>query len=378
MLKGAQKLWGQPPWQTDFRVESRTPPPQVDVAIVGGGFTGLAAAAWLKRLSPGKSVVVLEANCLGSGSSARTGGVVMGESAVGNLPGLDDVLKGFVRILGELEIDCGAEMRGVWELVHGAGRRRSPIAWQDSGVLRIADEVPGGSIEPARLLEGLARAARQAGVLLCEQAPVQSVRFEKPLRLQLPHGEIQANQILFSTNAQSLALNGLAGLAQPFYTTALATAPVADETLRQIGLAEKRPFYTVDLPFLWGRVLANNQIVFGSGLVDLDAFKGFESDEASRQFNTLESRVRALHPALRSVEFTHRWGGPILVPKSGRPFFDRHPEAAEALVLGGYAGHGVALSVYLGKWAAQALRGRKKLPKWGSLESRKGLPNFIP
>lgn len=377
-LAGIHKSWGQPPWQPEIEVESQPPPPEVDTAIVGGGFTGLAAAACLKRLSPGSSVAILEANQIGSGGSARTGAIVMGETAVGDLPGLGDVLAGFERILRELEVDCGAEMPGVLELVHGPGLADSPIAWRDSGALRVESDAPGGTIEPAMLLQGLTRAAERAGVLLCEQAAVRNVRFGERLSFELPHAEIQAKQILFATNAQSLALSGLAGLAQPFYTIALATRPVGEKTLLEIGLADTKPFYTVDLPYLWGRLLPNNQIVFGSGLIDLHDFQGFDGDETSRQFEKLERRVRGLHAALRSVEITHRWGGPILFPKSGRPFFDRHPQSAKALVLGGYGGHGVALSVYLGKWAAEALLGRRNLPKWGSLKSREGTPNFIP
>src|SRR2546426_8469465 len=61
----------------------------------------------------------------------------------------------------------------------------------------------------------------------------------------------------------------------------------------------------------------------------------------------LERRVRGLHPVLRDVEFCHRWGGPILIADSWQPVFDRHPRCPQALILGGYSGHGVALSVYL-------------------------------
>ena len=87
MLEGVHRQWGQPPWQTDFPIGPQPPPAQVDIAIVGGGFTGLTAAACLSRLSPQKSVAVFEANRIGSGSSARTGAIVMGETAVGEYAG---------------------------------------------------------------------------------------------------------------------------------------------------------------------------------------------------------------------------------------------------------------------------------------------------
>jgi glycine/D-amino acid oxidase-like deaminating enzyme len=78
----------------------------------------------------------------------------------------------------------------------------------------------------------------------------------------------------------------------------------------------------------------------------------------------LENRVRRLHPALLDVQITHRWGGPILITEDWRPVFELHPKSANAVVLGGYSGHGVALSVYLGSWAAEFFLGRRDLPNW--------------
>src|SRR2546422_8362274 len=66
--------WGQPPWRIDFEAEARPLPEEVDVAIIGGGFTGLAVAAWLRRLAPEKTVAVLKAQRLGAGASGRPGG----------------------------------------------------------------------------------------------------------------------------------------------------------------------------------------------------------------------------------------------------------------------------------------------------------------
>jgi glycine/D-amino acid oxidase-like deaminating enzyme len=91
--------WGQPPWQIDFSPAARSLPKSVDFAIIGGGFTGLAAAAWLVLVAPEKSVAVLEAGRIGAGASGRTGGMVLAESAAGDLPGLGDVLAGLTRIL---------------------------------------------------------------------------------------------------------------------------------------------------------------------------------------------------------------------------------------------------------------------------------------
>ena len=87
-------------------------------------------------------------------------------------------------------------------------------------------------------------------------------------------------------------------------------------------------------------------------------------------FAALEKRVRGLHPALAEVRFARRWGGPILFRDSWRPIFDWHPQARKArngIVLGAFAGHGVALTSYLAKWAAEALVAGRSLPAWAKV-----------
>ena len=139
----------------------------------------------------------------------------------------------------------------------------------------------------------------------------------------------------------------------------------------------------MDLPYLWGRLLDSNGIVFGAGLVPAPATiaslfgkatRGYAAPnlyrfdvrkgEAAESFRWLEERVHHLHPALESVSITHRWAGPILFTAGMRPIFRRHPRSENVMVLAGYNGHGVALSVYLGQWAAEALLGSRSLPIW--------------
>src|SRR6266850_7554278 len=125
--------WGAPPWTVDFRPASRALPDHVDFAIVGGGFSGLSAAAWLCRLAPGRSVLVLESASLGEGASGRTGGMALAETAAGNLAGLGDVLAGYRKILRVLRIDSRLTLPGVWELSRSRpAKKHSAICWSDS------------------------------------------------------------------------------------------------------------------------------------------------------------------------------------------------------------------------------------------------------
>ena len=178
--------------------------------------------------------------------------------------------------------------------------------------------------------------------------------------------------MLFATNALSLELAGLDSNANPRLTLAAATAPLREEQIEAIGLGERKPFYTIDFPYLWGRMFRDNSIVWGAGLVSPSGSKDLTTidisqNEPAKMFATLEKRVRGLHPALAQVRFTHQWGGPILFRDDWRPVFSRHPQSRDGIVLGAYAGHGVALSSYLGAWAAEVLLGRRELPEWGSI-----------
>jgi glycine/D-amino acid oxidase-like deaminating enzyme len=376
--------WGIPPWRIDFIPTLREKIPlEPDFAVIGGGFTGLAAAAWLRRLAPEKSVVVLEAGTIGAGASGRTGGMVLAEAAPGDLPGLGDVLSGFMGILDALGIDCELSLPGAWEIGRSGGDAAdSRVRWEDSGTLRVVKEVRGGTLDPGKLVSGLARAADGLGAVILEDHAVEGMEWGgrpalRVLRVQQEDRvKISAGKILVATNAFSLGLSGYPKEAHPRLTLAVLTEPLREDQLKAIGLGERKPFYTIDFPYLWGRVRKDNSAVWGAGLVsapDENDVEGvhINDDEPSHMLATLERRVRGLHPALAGVRFTHRWGGPILFRDSWTPVFDWHPlsdpRSQSAIVLGAYAGHGVALSSYLGAWAAEALLGRRDLPSWGTI-----------
>ncbi|HWG59792.1 MAG TPA: FAD-binding oxidoreductase [Candidatus Acidoferrales bacterium] len=382
-----QHHWGEPPWRIDFSPAAAPIPERVDFAVVGAGFTGLAAAAWLRTLDAEKSVAVFEAGQIGAGASGRTGGMALAETAAGDLPGLGDALDGFAGILRELRVECDLRLPGAWEIARTKGEERSPIEWNDSGTLRVTGEVPGGTIDPGKLISGLGRAAQGRGAAIFEHARVSAVRWGERPELELTRGDaalgkVSAGKILFATNALSLPMSGLAAGSHPRLTLAIATDPLSDEAMAAIGLGERKPFYTADLPYLWGRACGDNSIVWGAGLVrppesgDLEAVD-VTATEAARLFSAMEQRVQQLHPALRGVRTTHRWGGPILFQESWRPAFARHAASANAIVLGAFAGHGVALSSYLGAWAAEALLGRRELPEWGEPAGDKSANYFL-
>ena len=286
--------WGIPPWTVDFRPAKRPVPGEVDFAVVGAGFAGLSAAAWLAKLAPGKSVVVLESDSIGNGASGRTGGMALADTAAGPLSGLGDVLAGYKKILRALHVDSRLTLPGVWELGRSDSSKNSPISWNDSGNLRVVKEVPGGTVDPGKVVSGLARAAQNAGAQIIEHAEILSIFPASPpaaashratgasasdaplmIRIRLKTGSrakqktLYTRKVLLTTNAASLHLTALHNQAEPKLTLALATAPLTPAQLCATGLAARHPFYTIDFPYLWGRPLENNGYIFGAGLVPM-------------------------------------------------------------------------------------------------------------
>jgi glycine/D-amino acid oxidase-like deaminating enzyme len=375
--------WGIPPWTIDFRPRAQPLPKSADFVIIGGGFTGLAAAAWLRLLAPDNSVVVLEAEHIGSGASGRTGGQFLGETAAGDQEGLGDVIAGVQSIFAKLSEASGVpvaeraelSLGGAWEIGRKSKAINSAIQWNDSGTLHVVGEVPGGTINPGGLVSALGQAAENLGAAVFEYHSVERVDWQRPIRVKIAKAsEIAAQKILFATNGVSLELAGYGDDAYPKLTLAVATRPLADAVIEAIGLGARKPFYTIDFPYLWGRLCKHNWIIWGAGLVDPPPSGDLRSvnvadPEPTQLFTSVERRVRGLHPALHDVQFTHRWGGPILFRLGWLPpVLDWHPQSRNAIVLGAYTGHGVALSSYLGSWAAEALLGRRGLPKWSRLQ----------
>ena len=395
----SEQSWGRPPWKVAFGAKRAKLPAHVDVAIVGGGFTGLTAAAYVKRGDLKKSVLLIEAGHIGNGASGRTGGMALAQSAAGDLPGLGDVLGGYRRILRELGVKADLDLRGVWEIARGemsmegkriAPMKNSPIDWNDSGRVRAVKLVPGGTVDPGKVLAGLAEAAEKAGAQIAENARVVNMQFGNPVCLQvevslggkISERTVTADRVLLATNAGGIAKEILAGQedAEPKLTFALATAPLTRKQIAALGMKSGRPFYTVDLPYLWGRMSRSGGMIFGSGLVPpfgepipqhngQELWSGLEFENIRKgspqqRLELLEQRVRTLHPTLKNVRITHRWGGPILVTRGFVPVFREHPKSRNVIVLGGFSGHGVSQSVYLGRWAAQALLGKRRLPEW--------------
>lgn len=361
--------WGESVWSFPVPI---TPAPlpagsRVDVAIVGAGFTGLAAAHYLLHRQPALRVAVFESRQVGAGASGRTGGLVLEGTAAGPLPGVEDCIATLQGLIRTQHIPCDLQVHGCWEIGRQDGQATSPIAWDDSGTLRVVNNVPGGAFDPMRFLAGLAELVQRANGQIFEQAPVTDldVTDRGAVRLTVAGSVVQAERVVFATNAFCLTLLGLQQVAGNVHTIAVATEPLADAVFEAIGWHTRTPFYTLDRPYLWGRATAEGRAVIGGGLVGHGEVENSRVDapDATQLFDSLERRIHALHATLHAIRLTHRWMGPLCIPADGKPILASQHDG-RVLIATGYRGHGVALSVRVGKLLAEVLTGQSSLPAW--------------
>ncbi len=360
--------WGAPPWRVGFAPPAAPPPARCDVAVVGGGFTGLSAAYHLARR--GVRVALLEATTLGAGASGRTGGIVLEGTAAGPLDGVEHCLDALAGVVEEAAIDCDLQLPGCRELAH----RAQPGGWRDGDTwLAVAGTVPGGTIDPGALVGGLARASAAAGATLHEHAAVRRLDAGAPAILVAGDGVVRADRVVVALNAYTATLVALPVHFDTALTLAVCTEPLAPAALAALGLADRVPFYTLDLPYLWGRTLRDGRLILGSGLVmagdgPITAVT-LDGAPARASFAHLLERLPGLHPALAGVALSARWGGPIAFPPARTPVLGPLPGAPRVLVAGGCAGHGIALGVRAGQLVADAVVDGTALPAWGRMRA---------
>jgi len=361
------RAWGATPWHGGQLRTAESMPSRADVVIIGGGLTGCSAAYHLSRL--GIRPVLLEAELVASGASGRTGGIVLEGSAAGPLDQANACVPGLAKLVEREQIECELRLPGCWEIEHRTGGVRR-LPWIDEGKpVSVTGHVPGGTVEPSRLTLGIAKAALQAGAIICEHARVTHIDSRDHLVVELADSQIRTEWLIVAANAwiKSLVHDVHTGSALTF---ACATEVLNEKVVEALGLQDGIPFYTVDLPYLWGRITSEGRVIFGSGLV-FDSSEGLEETglktrSFARAIDALTRRVRGLHPALVNIRFSHGWAGPIAFTQDQKPILTCAPNQRRMLVAGAYSGHGVAMSVRAGELLALALARKDPLPEWGA------------
>jgi glycine/D-amino acid oxidase-like deaminating enzyme len=322
--------------------------------IVGAGITGLMAA-W-SLADSGRDVIVLERS-FGTGATSRSGGIVLGETLVGPVPEFDGCDVELANWIADHEIDCDFESTGCLELARDLQLPASPIDWHDAGAVRLVHIVSGGMLDPSRFLNGLADGASRAGARIIDGAAVVGVgASDGGVTLATSQGDMVAHAAVMAVDAWSRTERF-----DPFPTRmmsfSLETERVDEGTLRRLGLWPRRPFYTQELPLLWGRPTPFGSLIFGREVCELDRDEAMLGRQISEAGDRLAKRVRSLHPALATVNIARVWGGPIGRNVSGVPSFESDPLISGLWWAGGFGGHGLAQAFRLGLRTARALEG---------------------
>ena len=369
-----------------------------DVAVVGGGYTGMWTAYHLKRAEPTLDVQVVEADYAGSGASGHGDGFVT--PTIGH--NLDSLVKAYgtdrakvaYSVVGRSIVELGRFCRThgvdaefepqpyVQVATTGAQRRRletdlalveriggtaPPLLERgeirellDSPAVRAGFQVGGAMVNPHRMSRGLCRVLREAGVGVHERTPALDVRRTAGGHAVVtPGGTLSAGAVVYATNAAQHRFPPFRTMVRPYWSYAAVTEPLTDAQLGQVHWPGREAWVEARSMVLFGRLTAGNRLLVGGGPpVNYYGNDMADRHAANARATALLRRTLARYfPAWRDVRFSHAYGGcvdmtPDLVPHVGSlgdGSFYAH----------GYCGNGVATTHTVGKVLRDLVLGRE-------------------
>ena len=366
----------------------------VDVAIVGGGFTGLWTAIQLTDTDPSLRVAVLEMATIAFGASGRNGGFCEASLTHGlangikhfpdELPRLEregiDNLDGLIAFTREHAIDCDLEETGTLAFADQAYQVDEFKAWVDEAAehgealvyldrAAAQDEVhsplwhaglyrpPGRDIlvDPAKLCRGLARVARERGVRVHEGTRVTGLRRRAGgVEVTTADGAtVRAAHVVVATSAYSGWLRRLSPLFVPVYDYAIVSAPLTPWQREAIGWQGRQGLSDANNQFHYFRLTADDRILWGG--YDAIHYPGSKVDPSldrrPQTFDKLAAQFFRAFPQLDGLDFPYRWGGAIDTTSRFTVTFGQTMGGRVTYALG-YTGLGVGAS----RWAAGVVR----------------------
>jgi glycine/D-amino acid oxidase-like deaminating enzyme len=373
----------------------------VDVAILGGGYTGLWTAYYLLRSNPELKVAVFEKEIVGFGASGRNGGwcsskfpVTPGmlehrygrERARDLMLAMNATVEEVGRVCAEENINAHFHKGGILTLARGdhqlpalqsAFEAYSRLGLQEQYQLLSAGQAQervratnvrgalyakeNASIHPARLIRGLARAVERRGGTIYEQTAVTNFAGGSSPRLITAAGEVRANRAIVLAGESYLSrLSKLHRSLLPVYSLIALTAPLTEAQWDAIGWRDRESLascnYTVD----YLTRTADGRILFGSRGAPY-RFGSKISDDQDRHSHThhrIQETVVEWFPVLNGVAFTHHWGGPVGMPRDWMPMTAFDP-ATKIATARGYTGQGVSTTNLTGRVLAELISGRR-------------------
>jgi glycine/D-amino acid oxidase-like deaminating enzyme len=386
-------------------------PSFTDVAIIGGGYTGLSAARSLGRR--GADVTVLERHTLGWGASGRNGGFVLpgykakmeeldrklgSERATRMFQLTLEAIRFLEDLVAEEEIACDLVRCGAVTLaakpahlpgLEASGRFLRERLGYDTYLLgreEIRQEIgstryfaalvdPNGwALQPAKYVRGLALAAERAGARLLEQMEVTRVRRVKGrFEVATPRGTVQAREVLAATNGYTTtALPALRRRVIPIGSYQIATAPLDQELARRL-VPRGRVFSDTKNLLYYFRLSPDRRMVFGGRA-------SFTPAGTKHSAAILTVAMREVFPELAGAKIEYAWSGKVAYTMDQLPHAGRLDGVHYAM---GYCGHGVALATYLGNRMGNVIAGAGEIPDLGTSRFRaipfyNGVPWFLP
>ena len=375
----------------------------VDVAIVGGGFTGLWTARSLLEADPTLRVVVVEKEVVGFGASGRNGGwcsalFAASDARIERQHGHDAAMSMRRAMQASVDevgaaaaadgIDCRYEKGGTIVAARSAaqvqrstneidearafGLGEEDLRWLDAGeatkvlgaqgVLGATFTPHCAAIDPARLVRGLADTLERRGVTILEGTEVLAIEpataGQRP-RVRTAFGTVVADVVVRALEGWTPTLAGAAREIAPVYSLMVATEPLPAEFWADAGLDGRPTFADHRHVIIYGQRTADDRIAFGGRgapyHIGSSVRPSFDRDPGV--FKMLRETLVELFPALVDARITHRWGGPVGVPRDWHSSVGYERESGIAWA-GGYVGDGVSTTNLAGRTLADLIVGR--------------------
>jgi glycine/D-amino acid oxidase-like deaminating enzyme len=359
-----------------------------DVVIVGGGYTGLWTAYYLKQAAPLLDVTVLEQRFCGYGASGRNGGWLYNgiagrdryaalhghEAAVRLQRAMNETVDEIVRVAAQEGFDADVHRGGVLEvartpaqlarlkdfhaheLSYGERDRELYGARETAERVRVAGAVGsswtphGARVHPVKLVKGLAAAVEALGVTIHESTPVTEIAAGRAVT---PYGSVRARYVLRCTEGFTAALKGEKRTWLPMNSSMIATEPLTREQWAAVGWQGREALGDMAHAYMYAQRTADGRIALGGRGVPY-RFGSRTDNDGRTQPETVEALreiLVAFFPTLAGVRVEHAWSGVLGVPRDwcATVTLDRATGLGWA---GGYVGSGVATA----NLAARTLR----------------------